>query len=146
MAVAENSTLGALLRDPYRLIQRRLYAQLAESGFGDVTPAHSAVFRNLTADGSRISDLAKRAGMTKQSMGYLVETLTRLGYLELRPDPSDGRAKNVFLTPRGEQLVSTLRRLSLRLETQLRRQIGDAPIESLRLLLQQLTDTLGSDN
>jgi DNA-binding MarR family transcriptional regulator len=47
--------------------------------------------------------LAARAGMTHQSMGELVQTLERRGYLERRPDPSDGRATLVLLTRSGRQ-------------------------------------------
>jgi hypothetical protein len=44
---------------------------MAEAGFPDIRPAHSNLFRNMTEGGSRVSELAERAQMTKQSMGYL---------------------------------------------------------------------------
>ena len=71
----EVGTLGALLRLPYQALARRLYREIAENGFPDVRPAHGSVFRHILPEGSRVTDLAERAGMTKQSMSYLVEYL-----------------------------------------------------------------------
>jgi DNA-binding MarR family transcriptional regulator len=63
------------------------------------------VFENIDRDGSRLTTLATRSGMTHQSMGELVHTLERAGYLERRPDPADGRARIIRLTGRGQALV-----------------------------------------
>lgn len=71
------------------------------AGFGDVRPAHYAVFRYLGAEGSRVTELAEDARMTKQSMGELVVYLERRGYVERLPDPRDGRAKIVVFTEAG---------------------------------------------
>jgi DNA-binding MarR family transcriptional regulator len=56
------------------------------------------VFGNVDPDGTRLTDLADRAHMTKQSVGEVVTDLQRLGYVERIPDPSDGRAKIIRLT------------------------------------------------
>jgi DNA-binding MarR family transcriptional regulator len=56
----------------------------------------------LDPGGSRVADLARRARMSRQAMGELVDDLERLGYVERRPDASDGRAKLVVLTRKGE--------------------------------------------
>ena len=58
------------------------------------------VFENI-GEGRRVSDLAERAQVTKQSMAQLVEYLERNGYVERIPDPADRRAKIVRLTPHG---------------------------------------------
>src|ERR1700754_5232266 len=94
-------TLGSLLRRPYEILQVRVYAGLAERGFPDIRPAHSSVFRYIKPDGSRVSDLAELADMTKQRMGYLAANLSDMGYVTIAPDPSDARAKLVTLTEKG---------------------------------------------
>lgn len=141
--------LGALLSRPYIRIQERFYAELARGGYPDVTPSHSAVFRNLTPEGRRISDLAGEAGITKQSMGYLVDTLARRGYVELRADAADGRAKLVFATARGDAAVRHLSRQSRALERRLRKACGDAWVDDLRMKLEHLDafleDTVAGD-
>jgi DNA-binding MarR family transcriptional regulator len=74
---------------------------MAAAGFEDVRPAHYAVFRFLQPEGSRVTELAEEARMTKQSMGELVVYLEQRGYVERRPDPRDRRAKIVVLTEAG---------------------------------------------
>jgi hypothetical protein len=94
-------TLGSLLRRPYGALEARAYGGLADRGFSEIRPAHSSVVRHIAASGSRLTDLAARAGMTKQSMAYLVESLARDGFLSVGPDPLDGRAKLVRSRPGG---------------------------------------------
>ena len=56
-------------------------------------PGHGCVFGTIEPDGSRLTDLAERARMTKQTVGEVTTDLERLGYVERVPDPRDGRAK-----------------------------------------------------
>ena len=51
----------------------------------------------------RLTELASLAGMTKQSIGEMVDDLVDLGYVERIPDPEDRRAKLICLTERGEE-------------------------------------------
>ena len=98
-------TLIALFRETARLMVEELVERLHAAGYGDHTAAHHPVFENIDPEGTRLTVLATRAGMTHQSMGELVQILERRGYLERRPDPSDGRATLVLLTRRGRQSV-----------------------------------------
>jgi DNA-binding MarR family transcriptional regulator len=75
------------------------------AGFGGLTRAHQAVFENLDRDGTRLTELAARAGITQQSMSELVLAIERVGYVERRTDPADRRARLVRLTPEGRQMV-----------------------------------------
>src|SRR5437762_2707013 len=93
--------VGILVRDPYQEVVRRVSAGLVDAGFDDLRPAHTAVFQHIEADGSRLTALAERAQITKQSMGYLVDYLEQRGYVERRPDPSDRRVALICLTDRG---------------------------------------------
>ena len=61
--------LGVLLRQPLRALLTEIHEGMALAGYPDLRPAHSAVFMNLDSKGTRITDLAERAQMTKQSMG-----------------------------------------------------------------------------
>ena len=81
-----------------------LVERLAAAGYSDIRPAHSRVFENIEADGTRLTELAERARMTHPSMSELVAGLERLGYVERVPDPDDGRARLVRLTPAGRAL------------------------------------------
>lgn len=135
-------TLGSLLRRPYERLQARVYAELAERGFPDVRPAHSSVFRIILPKGSRVSDLAELAQMTKQSMAYLTSDLEKLGYVTIEPDPDDGRAKRVRLTERGHAVWAALVELSRRAEEDCAQVIGADRIRDLRRTLLALDNAL----
>ena len=93
--------LGALMRAPLQALSSRVAADLVAAGFDELRPAQLVVFQHLNAGGSRVTDLAARAQMTKQSMGALVDDLERWGYVERVPDPNDRRARIVRRTSRG---------------------------------------------
>lgn len=131
-------TFGALFRRPYQIYLNWLYAELATRGFTEVRVAHSALFRNISPAGMRLTDLAERAGMTKQSMSYLVEDLAASDYVRLEPDPTDGRAKLVRLTKRGTMLLAMARKLSERYEERIASIIGTDKSAQLRTLLEDL--------
>src|SRR5260221_11016568 len=99
--------IGALLRIPREAALRQVLAGLAAAGFGDVRPAHFTVFQHMPPEGIRLTALADAALMTKQSMGYLVDDLEALGYVERVPDADDRRAKVVRLTTRGRPVEET---------------------------------------
>jgi DNA-binding MarR family transcriptional regulator len=82
-----------------------LVARLHAAGYHDITAAHQSVFENIDREGTRLTTLAERSGITHQSMGELVHALERGGYLQRRPDPSDRRARLIHLTPKGSDLV-----------------------------------------
>ena len=74
---------------------------LEETAYTDVRPTHGCVFRFVHGDGMRLTELATQAGLTKQSVGEIVDDLTGLGYIERFPDPTDKRAKLIRLTAKG---------------------------------------------
>lgn len=68
-------------------------------------PAHFKVIVNLRTSGSRLTELASRAGMTKQAMAKLVDALEDIGYVHRVDDPADGRARLVRLSKSGFRLL-----------------------------------------
>jgi DNA-binding MarR family transcriptional regulator len=77
----------------YRAMENRVLQDLAASGFGDITAAQGRIFARLDPGGTRITDLAERAQVTKQTAGFLVDQLERAGYVRRVPDPRDARAR-----------------------------------------------------
>jgi DNA-binding MarR family transcriptional regulator len=134
----EQPNLGILLRIPFQAVVRRVSAGLAEAGFDDLRPAHTAVFQHIDTDGSRLTELAERAQITKQSMGYLVDYLEQRGYLERRPDPSDRRASLVCLTERGWAQIQAALAIIATLEEEWARTLGKQKMGQLRKLLTEL--------
>jgi DNA-binding MarR family transcriptional regulator len=134
--------LGILLREPFRVGSEYLHERLAELGHPEVRPPHGNVFQYLDDDGARVSVLAQRAHMTKQSMAELVAHLERHGYVERIADPSDRRAKLVRATPRGREVYAIARDVVAELEQRWTSRLGKAKIAQLRRLLQELNDQL----
>jgi DNA-binding MarR family transcriptional regulator len=134
----ERPNLGVLLRDPFQEVVRRVSIGLADAGFDDLRPAHTVVFQHIEAGGSRLTDLAERAQITKQSMGYLIDYLEQRGYLERRPDPSDRRAALISLTDRGWEQVRAALRIIATIEEEWTSVLGRPRMEQLRELLGDL--------
>lgn len=131
-------TLGSLLRHPYERMVTNLYAELGRQGFDEVRPAFSVVLRNLPPAGARVSDLAIQAGMTKQSIGYLVDQMAGVDLVKVTPDATDRRANLVKLTPRGTKVVMAIIELSRQFEAECAAQIGGQKMARLRTLLTEL--------
>src|SRR6266853_6354632 len=131
----ERPNLGILLRDPFQEVVRRVSIGLADAGFDDLRPAHTAVFQHIEAGGSRLTDLAERAQITKQSMGYLVDDLEQCGYLARRPDPTDRRVALICLTDRGWDQIGAALSIIAEIEHDWARRIGKRRMEELRDVL-----------
>ena len=78
---------------------------LEDTPYTDVRPTHGCVFRFVHDEGMRLTELASKAGLTKQSVGEIVDNLTGLGYIERFPDPTDKRAKLIRLTAKGRRAL-----------------------------------------
>ena len=123
---------------------QRIADGLIEAGFDDIRPAHTQVFQHIKAEGSRLSELAERAQMTKQSMGYLVDYLEEHGYVERRADPTDRRASLIFLTDRGWAEVREALSIIAAIEQEWARRLGKQRMEKLRELLSELSGRPGA--
>ncbi len=111
---------------------------LQEAGITDVRPTHGCVFRFVHGDGMRLTELASLAGLTKQSVGEIVDDLAGLGYLERYPDPTDKRAKLIRLTKKGLKAQSIGFSLFERLESNWAEAFGADRIGALRSLLEEV--------
>lgn len=133
-----------LLRGPLTTIQRRLFAGLAEAGFGDVRPSHGCVFGYIEPDGSGITALAARAGLSKPTLVYAVDDLERRGYVERVRDPADRRAKVVRLTARGRAVREAGMRVIEDVEAEWAALVGPESWDALRRGLEALFAALSA--
>jgi DNA-binding MarR family transcriptional regulator len=136
--------LGLLLGEPYRLGNEELHRRIAERGHPAVRTPHGNVFGFLDDEGTPVSELARRAQMTKQSMAELVAHLERHGYVERVADPADRRARLVRATARGHEVYAVAREAIADLEREWTALLGAAKMRSLRALLEELNDRLGA--
>jgi DNA-binding MarR family transcriptional regulator len=134
--------LGALLRLAHQSLVRRVLDALADAGYDDVQASHFVPMQALWdyPAGLRVTELAAKAKITKQSMGELVDQLVRRRYLARVADPEDGRAWRVRITPFGLKASRLARKIVRDVEADWSRRIGAKRIadmrESLTMLLQ----------
>jgi DNA-binding MarR family transcriptional regulator len=131
-------TLAQLLKHPFDVLLARLHEELAAAGFPDIRPAHGYVFQYAEPGGSRLTDLARQAGLTKPTVLAAVDDLERLGYVERVPDPDDRRAKLVRLTARGADAAAEAGRIVAAIETDWAERLGPRRAQALRQALEEL--------
>jgi DNA-binding MarR family transcriptional regulator len=134
----EELNVGLLLYIPYRAMEDRVFAALAEAGYDDFTPAQARVFQRIAPGGSRLTDLAAQAQITKQSAGFLVDQLERAGYVQRVPDPADARARLVRIADRGAKAVPIAAAAVAEVEAEWTAHLGKQRIHQLRETLTRL--------
>jgi DNA-binding MarR family transcriptional regulator len=125
-----------------RLFREALYTRTIERGFSDIRPAHLQVFGSIKAEGSRLTDLADWTNMGRSSMAELIDDLEVRGYVERRPDPSDGRGKLICLTDRGWRAMRAGREVIEEIEARYAERIGRERFEAMCRELENLLGQL----
>ena len=135
-----------LLLEARRVLAAELDADLAERGYPDLRPGHSALFLSVDRrSGSRLTDLAEQTRLTKQAMMSMVDDLEERGYVRRVPDPNDSRAKLVRLTAHGRRAAAECRRAIQGLEQRTKRTLGDRDYDVLRDALEILSGPSEND-
>jgi len=127
--------IGALLRVPAQAIHRRIIAGLHRRGFRDLRLPHMAVLQYPGPDGYRPSELAERAGTSKQAMNQLLGSLERLGYLCRRKSAEDQRARLVHFTARGRDAWRKAHEILAEIEGEWTATLGEKDFARLKVLL-----------
>jgi DNA-binding MarR family transcriptional regulator len=117
----------------------QLSKRIAATPYADIRVSHGCVFGNIDPEGCRLTELAERAHMTKQSVGEITSDLEQRGYLERVPDPDDGRAKIIRLTERGRDAQAIGRGLIDDIEAEWAERLGEERIGALREALEAVT-------
>jgi DNA-binding MarR family transcriptional regulator len=98
------------------------------------------LFRYPTIANVRPTVLAEQMGLSKQAMNDVCRQLERSGYIELRPDPEDGRARLITLTPQGEELLLDVRAAAAEAAEEWERALGKKRFEAFHKALLDLVD------
>ena len=123
----------------FRAFEQELIRQLSTRGITDVTPSHLNILRHLNNGGMQISQLAKDAVLSKQLVGRIVKELEQKGYLQLSPDPADGRVKFVRYTTKGTSLIATAVEIVTDTEQRYEKLLGSVEYKLFRKQLSRLT-------
>ena len=90
-------------------IRDDLYA-LSDAQFPGLRMRHYRLLSFVPPAGGRLSRMTADSGLTKQALAQALAQLQEGGYVEVVPDPTDGRARLVRLTDRGRAVNETVRR------------------------------------
>jgi len=136
---SEPLNLGLLLFIPYRSMESAVLAHLKAHGH-DLPLSQARVFQRIAPDGSRLSELAQAAQVSKQTLGSVVDQLEQAGYVSRIPDPTDARARLVLLTDRGRELVELSLPVVREIESAWQAHLGAARTRELRSALEKLRE------
>lgn len=128
-----------MLGRAYSVLGFKIFDGVIGAGFPQ-KPSHSAVFAQISPDGSRLTDLARGAGMTPQAMGELVDELEAMDYVARRHDPTDRRAKLIVLTEKGEACIAAGVQTIRGLEDRITDKLGERGHRQLRNMLAKLLE------
>jgi DNA-binding MarR family transcriptional regulator len=143
---ATRDNLGFLLAKALQRWNELLAAGFRQGGFTDVRPAYGSVLLPLfEEDGLRLNELAARSRLSKQAMTTLVRTMEGRRLIVRRPDPDDGRAARVFLTPRARRFQATAEHVLAALHRRVEQRLSRDRLNALRDTIKTLM-TLGDES
>jgi DNA-binding MarR family transcriptional regulator len=134
--------LATLMFVSYRAMDERVQRAMREAGY-DVTVAQARLGQRIADEGSRLTELADRAQVTKQTASLLVAALEREGLVDRVPDPSDGRAQLIRLSARGREAATHAMHVVRGVEREWTEHLGEELAGQLReglLRLREITD------
>lgn len=136
---AEGLNTALLMFISFRHAEERILRALTDAGHA-ITLAQARVCARIGPDGTRLTELADAAQITKQSAATHVAALERGGYVERAPDPTDARARLVRLTPAAARLQAVARREEAAIEAEWTAHLGAPAMRQLRESLARLRE------
>jgi DNA-binding MarR family transcriptional regulator len=122
-------------------VTKRLYADLgAQDGLArsGLRGSHRRLLQMIPPEGIRITDLARRADMTKQALGEYMDWLEQAGFVASGRDPADGRVRLITRTQRGDAAAMQAQRAIEAVERGWRAEVGAARYDAMKQVLRQL--------
>lgn len=142
----KRSSLAQVLFKAARLFNEQALERVRERTGTSIRASHTALFPHIDHDGTRLTTLAARLGISKQAVGQLVTELEVMGTLERVPDPDDGRAKLVrFVQRNGRSSIHEGLDLLIEFEKQIAEGLGPRATAQLHKHLLALLDILEAE-
>jgi DNA-binding MarR family transcriptional regulator len=138
VATLRQTNTGRLLLKAMRAFNEQSMAAIRALGHADLSLAHAAVLPHIDVAGTRLTDVAERAGLRKQSASQLVDELVAADYVIKRSDPADKRASLISFTKKGRQFLEHAAGVKQDIEDGLEEALGTASYQELRRLLEAL--------
>jgi len=123
--------MGRLLNNAVRRFEARVLELMSDRGHDETRIAHVSLTRNLDVEGTRLTELARRASMSKQAMGELVDQCAELGLVDRIADSTDKRARIVMFTPAGLEWLDAFREAVDIAENEMRSELGKTAMDAI---------------
>ncbi len=140
-----SDNIGRLLQLALRDFQSRCAEKLHARGYTQLSATHLTILSYIDPAGTRIVNLAERAGMTKQSMGALIRELETQGYVERSSDPSDKRAVMIKMVQTNTTFLADAYNIIAEIQSEYAATLGSSGAEQLRGLLKALLNRNAPD-
>lgn len=115
----------------------------AEAGKPVLSEAHTRLLPYLQSPGGiRVTELARKIGVTKQAVAQLIATMVEHGVVRLEQDPRDARARRVMLTERGYASMLHGTEHLRAIDGEVSARLGKRTVSQLHGLLTQLLQVL----
>ncbi len=133
-------SLGFLLAKASQRWNELLAERFAAHGFPEVRASYGSILVPLfEEEGLQIVELARRAGLSKQTLTTQLRALEDKNLVTRREDPHDGRAFDIFLTRRGR----AFKRVALGILSDLEHDVAsELPRDSISQLKPQLAKVM----
>jgi DNA-binding MarR family transcriptional regulator len=138
LLIMRENNIGRLLQRAARAYSERAVELLHQHGYDDITLFHTILISNLDSDGTRLTVLADRAGISKQAMGQIAGDLEEKGYITRSKDLKDSRAVLICFTEMGKDALRAAYNIKLTIESEYERAIGRQNMKKLQNLLKNL--------
>ena len=123
-----------------RFVNTAIVDGLHKRGFTELSSTHTALLSNLDLDGSSLTIIAQRAGMSKQAMGRLADELINLKYVTSTRSEDDRRAVKLEFTQAGLKLMNHSFAIMEELENRCAHRLGNNNFKNLLSSLQNIVD------
>ena len=117
----------------------RIRAELSDGTLGDLRMSHVRVLAAIPPEGINVTELARRAGMTKQGCGQFVTYLSRTGHLSTAPDPDDGRVRLVHRSIAGDRSMHRVYAALDRIEDEFAAEVGPRRFATFKKVMAELS-------
>lgn len=135
---ASANDMARLLRTAADSVAKSLVTRLNDGGYPTVRASQLPVFATLDPEGTHVSVMAKRAGISRQAMSALVKDVEREGFVSTSADPNDGRAIVVSLTETGAAFCRAAIDTSRQINEEIADSIGSDALDQLREALRSI--------
>ena len=122
--------MGLLFREV-----RDIYA--AEDWDG-LRQSHFRVISSVPPEGTSVTELGERLGMTKQGCGQFVTSLVNSGHLRVEQDRADRRIRRVFRTGLGNRTIAAVTARTLQIEEEWAERVGQRRYRTFRQVLEEI--------